>query len=181
MAGGAYTGAATFSFIDAIETFGTSQTYAGLLSHMMEVSVASRSVQPPRPPAAQLWRAWVHACCGCLCVWCCSCGVCLLPWVQGARRTHVQPALACAAPRLPSRMQALKKQGATQSGGAAGGLLGALPAGLGMLGSAFGGGAAGMAAGYLASFALGSASLGRQAPVLCCDKQIDVYSTPLSI
>jgi hypothetical protein len=78
-------------------------------------------------------------------------------------------------------MQALKKQGATQSGGAAGGLLGALPAGLGMLGSAFGGGAAGMAAGYLASFALGSASLGRQAPVLCCDKQIDVYSTPLSI
>lgn len=34
--GSAYTGAATYSFIEAIERYGTNQTYAVLLQHMME-------------------------------------------------------------------------------------------------------------------------------------------------
>lgn len=36
MSGSAYTGAATYSFIEAIERYGTSQTYATVLQHMME-------------------------------------------------------------------------------------------------------------------------------------------------
>ncbi|KAG2499084.1 hypothetical protein HYH03_003267 [Edaphochlamys debaryana] len=35
LSGKAYTGAATFSFIEAIEKYGTNQTYGSLLSHMM--------------------------------------------------------------------------------------------------------------------------------------------------
>ncbi len=41
MSGSAYTGAATFCFIEAIERYGVQQTYAQLLSHMMSALQAA--------------------------------------------------------------------------------------------------------------------------------------------
>ena len=79
-------------------------------------------------------------------------------------------------------MESLKKQ---KGPGGAPAALGGLPATLGSLAGSLGGGltgmAAGMAAGMLGSFVLGAASMGSQMPVLCCDKQIDVYQQQLSI
>eukprot|EP00879_Flechtneria_rotunda_P001214 GHRR01001361.1.p1 GENE.GHRR01001361.1~~GHRR01001361.1.p1 ORF type:complete len:431 (+),score=130.21 GHRR01001361.1:238-1530(+) len=100
MSGSAYTGAATFSFIDAVERYGPQQTYASLLQHMMET---------------------------------------------------------------------LRKQ----SAGAAG------PASLAIPG--LGGGLSGIAVGMMASFLLGGAALGGQVPVICCDKQVDLYNICLRI
>lgn len=77
-------------------------------------------------------------------------------------------------------MEALRKQGG--GGGGGGGALGGLAGTIGSLaGSLAGGGVAGAAAGMLASYVLGAASMGGQVPVLCCDKQVDVYTARLSI
>lgn len=79
-------------------------------------------------------------------------------------------------------MESLKKQKGAGGGASP---LGGLPGTLGSLAGSLGGGltgaAAGMAAGMLASFVLGPGALGGQMPVLCCDKQVDVYQQQLSI
>lgn len=67
-------------------------------------------------------------------------------------------------------MEVLCKQ--ASSGGAAG--LPGLPGGLG-------GRLTGVAMGLMASFLLGAGALGGQVPVICCDKQIDLYATRLAI
>ncbi|WIA30183.1 hypothetical protein OEZ86_000275 [Tetradesmus obliquus] len=114
MSGSAYTGAATYSFIDAVERYGTQQTYASLLQHMMET---------------------------------------------------------------------LRKQ----AGGGGGLSMPALPGGLGSmagkLAGALGGmgGTTGAAVGLVSSFLLGPGALGEQVPVICCDKQVDLYAARLAI
>eukprot|EP00775_Hariotina_reticulata_P010905 gene10905-11059_t len=98
MSGSAYTGAATFSFIDAVERYGTQQTYASLLQHMMETL---RQQQGPGGTSSAL--------------------------------------------------------------------------------SGLSGGLTGVAVGLMASFLLGAGALGGQVPVICCDKQVDLYNMTLAI
>lgn len=58
---------------------------------------------------------------------------------------------------------------------------GGLPGGLGALAGGMTGGLAGAAMGLMASFLLGPGAMGGQVPVICCDKQIDLYATRLGI
>eukprot|EP00878_Enallax_costatus_P028864 GHUV01031216.1.p1 GENE.GHUV01031216.1~~GHUV01031216.1.p1 ORF type:complete len:146 (+),score=39.72 GHUV01031216.1:1438-1875(+) len=103
LSGSAYTGAATYSFIEAVEKYGAQQTYASLLQHMMDS---------------------LH-----------------------------------------------KRMGGSSAGG--------LPSGLTSLTG--GGGLTGAAVGLMASFLLGGGAMGAQVPVICCDKQVDLYATRLGI
>jgi hypothetical protein len=180
MSGSAYTGAATFSFIDAIETHGTNQTYA---RWVREVGGEKGGWKFLFLKSSQLP------------VSCPSCVLaCLLPgvpWrllpllIDHCHMCTASPPLLRVCSLLQHMMEALKKQGGT--GGGAGALMGGLPMAstLGNLGSALGGGltgmAAGAAAGMLANFVLGPGAMGGQIPVLCCDKQVDIYQQTLSI
>lgn len=74
---------------------------------------------------------------------------------------------------LQHMMDSLQKR---MGGSSAGGL----PSGLSAL-TGSGGGLAGAAVGLMASFLLGGGAMGGQVPVVCCDKQVDLYSTRLGI
>jgi hypothetical protein len=84
---------------------------------------------------------------------------------------------------LQHMMETLRKQ----AGGGSGLPMPALPSGLGSmagkLAGALGGmgGTTGAAVGLVSSFLLGPGALGGQVPVICCDKQVDLYAARLAI
>lgn len=84
----------------------------------------------------------------------------------------------CPCSLLQHMMETLAKQGGVGGGmPSLPGKLGQLAGGLGGMG----GGLTGAAVGLVSSFLLGPGALGGQVPVVCCDKQVDLYATQLAI
>jgi hypothetical protein len=100
LSGSASTGAATFCFIHAIETFGTAQTYATLLAHMSEVlrTLGKTSVTPPSGAASAFGAAAPLALGLALGPLGLLTGMALGGQVAGGRASHQLPVLNCSAP-----------------------------------------------------------------------------------
>jgi hypothetical protein len=88
---------------------------------------------------------------------------------------------------MRSLLQHMMETLRTQAGGGSGLSIPSLPGGLGgmagKLAGALGGmgGTTGAAVGLVSSFLLGPGVLGGQVPVICCDKQVDLYTARLAI
>lgn len=100
LAGSAFTGAATFCFIHAIETFGVNQTYATILAHMSEVlrSLGKTSITPAGGAATAIGAAAPLALGLALGPLGLLTGMALGGQIAGGKASHQKPVLNCSAP-----------------------------------------------------------------------------------
>jgi metacaspase-1 len=100
LSGNAFTGAATFSFIHAIETFGTNQTYATVLAHMNEVlrSLGKTSIKPASGGATAIGAAAPLALGLALGPLGLLTGLALGQGIAGGKASHQVPHLNCSQP-----------------------------------------------------------------------------------
>lgn len=100
LSGSASTGAATFCFIHAIETFGKNQTYATLLAHMSEVlkSLGKTSITPAGGAATAIGAAAPLALGLALGPLGLLTGMALGGQIAGGKASHQKPVLNCSAP-----------------------------------------------------------------------------------